>query len=88
MACDQGSIEEFSFKTAMKYQLNDMCADDDDCIAVVDSQLQACLDKTDWRALLNNSDDETVMNDFRNKFFPCFKNEDGLPYFQVKQDKS
>lgn len=83
-ACSAEQTEEFAFRKTMEYQLIERCGEDDEaCIAAVEAQIKTCMAQSDWRKYVRNDEDEAELNRFIRAFFPCFKDADGNPYFQV-----
>jgi hypothetical protein len=81
IGCSEEQTEEFVFKKTMEYQLKDDCGKNKDCISAVEKQIESCMEKSDWRKYLKNSEDEEELNRFIKIFFPCFKDPNGNSYF-------
>jgi len=80
--CTEKSIEEFVFKNTLSYKLNGMCGENEECKSAVDTQMQACLNRTNWQDLIKDDENEEKLRKFANEFFPCFKSSKGDPYFK------
>ena len=80
-ACTGEQVEEVVFRETMEYQLEEDCGDDEACKEAVETQMAACMEKSDWRSFLNNDEDPQELQRFIKEFFPCFKDPDGNPYF-------
>ena len=86
IGCTTEQTEEFVFRKVLEYQLKEECgADNKQCIAHVEEQIQACMNESDWRAYLENEEDEEELQRFIKAFFPCFKDDDGNAYFPLNQ---
>ena len=81
IGCSEEQTEEFVFKKTMEYQLKDDCGEDEECISAIEKQIESCMKKNDWRKYLRNSEDEEELNRFVEKFFPCFKDQNGNSFF-------
>lgn len=80
--CSERQAEEFAFRKTMEYSLKDLCGDkDSDCYNAIESQIKSCMEKSEWRRYLNDSENEVELERFINEFYPCFKKADGSSYF-------
>jgi len=84
--CSDEQIEEFAFRKTMEYELIELCDNDEECIQAVKDQIKECMEKSDWRRLLDNEDDEEEMGRFTTKFYACIVDSEGNPYFEPKQN--
>ena len=82
--CSQEQAEEFAFRKTMEFQLKDECEEDQDCITAVEEQIESCMQQSEWRKYLNDSENEEELNRFIRVFFPCFKDSNGNSYFDVE----
>lgn len=80
-ACTGEKVEEVVFRETMEYQLEQDCGEDKECKDIVETQMEYCMEKSDWRSFLNNQEDAQELQRFIKEFFPCFKDPDGNPYF-------
>ncbi len=55
LACSEDQIEELAFRKTLEYGLIDLCGEEDKaCISAVETQSQSCMNKSNWRAYLEN----------------------------------
>jgi len=80
--CSNDQVEEFAFRKSMQYNLSKLCEEDKQCKSGVKSQISECMESSDWRNIIDNESDES-MQAFIKKFYPCFKDENGDPYFEL-----
>lgn len=78
--CSAEQTEKFVFQKVLEYQLKDDCGDDKECVHAVEEQIEACMEKSDWKRYVENDDDKELER-FVNLFFPCFMDPNGNPYF-------
>ena len=74
-----GATEEIDLKANMKYQLGEVCKEDEKCIEILNS----CLDKMDWEIVnqINNDDKkEEVEKEFKGVLFPCLAEPKDSPF--------
>ena len=84
--CSGEQAEEFAFRKVMEYQLKDDCGEEDKaCLKAIEEQIEACMIDSDWRRYLENEEDEDELQRFIRAFFPCFKDAQGNPYFDLGQ---
>ena len=84
VGCSTEQTEEFVFRKVLEYQLKEECGEENkQCITDVEEQIQACMRESDWRAYLDNEEDEEEMKRFINAFFPCFKDANGNSHFPL-----
>ncbi|MDH5786473.1 MAG: hypothetical protein OEZ16_12815 [Chromatiales bacterium] len=82
LACTDSMVEEFAFKQTLEYSLIDLCGKEDKaCIAAVESQIDDCMEKSDWRRYMDSDEDEEELNRFTSEFYACIVDEEGNPYF-------
>lgn len=85
--CDQWDPEELAFRKTMEYNLVEACGDDDQaCVDAVKSQLKGCMEKSDWKGFVNDSDNEAEKQRFVSEFYSCVVDEDGNPYFVFSEE--
>jgi hypothetical protein len=84
VGCSGERVEEFVFKNLMESDLVERCGDTNPvCVNLVKSQLDSCMEKSNWREILGKEEDKKLMLKFANKFYSCFKNSDGKPLFKA-----
>ena len=82
--CSAEQFDEFVFRKVMEYQLKDECGEENEkCYAAIEAQIESCMKKSDWRTYLDSDGDHAETQRFIRDFFPCFKDENGKPYFPV-----
>ena len=81
--CSEAEVEEYTFRKVMEYELKSDCDDDAACIEAVEAQIKDCMASSDWRRYLENEDNEAELERFIYRFFPCFKDASGNPYFPL-----
>jgi len=80
--CSKEQTEEFVFRKVIQRDLVERCGEDNpQCVEAVEQQIESCMEKSDWRRVLENEDDEEEMKRFVFEFYPCFKDPDGNSYF-------
>ena len=80
--CSKEQTEEFVFRKVIEHDLVERCGEDNpQCVEAVEQQIESCMEKGDWRRVLENEDDEEEMRRFVLEFYPCFKDPDGNSYF-------
>jgi len=80
--CSEEKVEEFAFRKSMQHNLNKLCDNDKQCRSGVKAQISDCMESSDWRNIFDNENDES-MQAFIEQFYPCFKDENGNPYFEL-----
>jgi hypothetical protein len=75
------SAEKYVFQKTAEIDLLEKCGEDDACIQVVKENVELCMDKSNWKKYVDNSDDNEELYRFIKEFYPCFKNSEGKPYF-------
>ena len=86
VGCSGEQAEEFAFRKVMEYQLKDDCGEKDKaCLKAIEAQIEACMIESDWRRYLENEENEEELQRFIRAFFPCFKDAQGNPYFDLGQ---
>lgn len=81
-ACSSDKIEEFAFKKTLELSLVALCEGDEPCKNAIKEQISPCMEKSDWRAFLNNDEDEAELARFTKAFYGCIVDEEGNPYFE------
>lgn len=81
-ACSTEKMEEFVFKKTLELSLQELCDGDEACDKALEEQITPCMEKSDWRAFLNNEDDEEELSRFTREFYSCIVDEEGKPYFE------
>lgn len=82
--CTAEQAEEFAFRKTMEYQLKEECGKKDKaCIQAVEEQIESCMQKSEWKKYVDDSENEAEMQRFIRAFFPCFKDARGKPLFDV-----
>ena len=82
--CSGDQVEEFVFRKVLEYELKEDCGKENkQCIKDIEEQIQTCMNKSDWRAYLDNDEDQEEMQRFIKEFFPCFKDANGNSYFPL-----
>ena len=83
--CSEKFIEEFVFRETLKYNLKKVCGDDDQsCKDAVDSQLQGCMDKSNWKQFIRDSDNKEESTRFKKELYACIVDSAGKPHFELK----
>lgn len=80
-ACSTEKMEEFVFKKTLELSLQELCDGDEACDKAIEAQITPCMEKSNWRAFLNNEDDEEELSRFTREFYSCIVDEHGEPYF-------
>ncbi len=81
-ACSTEKMEEFVFKKTLALSLQELCGGDEACDKALEEQITPCMEKSNWRAFLNNEDDEEELSRFTREFYSCIVDEEGKPYFE------
>jgi hypothetical protein len=81
--CSEDAIEEFAFRKTIEFDLLEKCEEiGRGCAAAVEKQIKSCMIKSDWKAYVDSdTDDDKEVMKFVDKFYPCFKDAKGEPYF-------
>jgi hypothetical protein len=87
-ACDQKSVETFTFRESLKYTLSKKCGEDEQCKTAVKEQIESCMESSDWETFLHNQDDEKEKSRFLTEFYGCLKDNDGNPLFRVREQEA
>lgn len=83
-SCSLESAEKFAIQKAMEIILVDLCGEEDkECIQAVEEQVSPCLEKQNWRRMLDVdiTDEESDM--LAKTMANCIVDEDGEPYFAI-----
>lgn len=84
--CSEKFIEEFVFRETLKYNLKEVCGkDDQSCKDAVDSQLQSCMDKSNWKQFIKDSDNKEESIRFKRELYSCIVDSEGKPRFVLKE---
>lgn len=84
-ACSEKFIEEFVFRETLKYNLKEVCGNDDQsCKDAVDNQLQSCMDKSNWKQFIKDSDNKEESTRFKSELYSCIVDSAGKPHFELK----
>lgn len=82
-SCSDAQVEEFFFRKTLEFSLVDLCGEEDqECIAAVKTQIDGCLEESDWRRYLAAEDNIEEENRFAKKFYSCITDDNGNPYFE------
>jgi len=82
--CSGEEVEEFAFRETMEYQLKNKCGEENkECLKAIEEQIDSCMKTSDWKKYLDSDEDQEEMQRFIYKFFPCFKDPNGNPYFPL-----
>ena len=79
--CSDRSIAEFTFRKLVERDLREECGKSSECKEAVSQQIEDCLERSNWRELLQQEDNEDAIIKFHNNFRSCFKNKNGIPLF-------
>ena len=86
MGCSEKFIEELVFRETLKYKLKEVCGNDDQsCKDAVDSQLQSCMDKSNWKQFIKDSDNKEESIRFKSELYSCIVDSAGKPHFMLKE---
>jgi hypothetical protein len=84
--CSQEQLDELIFRKVMEYQLKDDCGDQDKAwVAAIEAQIKRCMEASDWQRYLESKEDEDETQRYIHAFFPCFKDANGNPCFNLGQ---
>ena len=81
--CSEDAVERFAFEKTLKFGLTKNCDKDKECVAAIDEQLPACIEKGDYKALLRaKGKQEAAEHERFSRFlFSCIVDKDGNPFF-------
>ncbi len=81
--CSQEATERFAFEQTLKYQLTETCGEDAECVTALEEQLSGCIDKSDYKTLLNASEEnkDAEVERFSKLLYACLVDENGDPLF-------
>jgi len=86
IGCSGDKIQELVFRKTLERNLIELCGDEDkECIAAVESQIENCLEKSDWKKFVDNQDDQNENNRFSKELYSCIVDSEGNPYFETSQ---
>ncbi|MGH1486618.1 MAG: hypothetical protein ACRBCI_10395 [Cellvibrionaceae bacterium] len=74
-------IEEFTFRKLVESDLKEECGNNEACKTAVSDQIKHCMEAANWQAILGNEEDAELMQNFVEKFYPCFKDSNGERLF-------
>lgn len=84
--CSEKFVEEFVFRETLKYNLKEVCGNDDQsCKDAVDSQLQGCMDKSNWQQFIQDSDNKEESSRFKSELYACIVDSANKPHFVLKE---
>lgn len=84
LSCSEGQIEELAFRKTLEYDLVKLCGKEDkECIKSIKTQTKSCMEKSNWRAYLEDQENEEELIRFSSKFYACVVDSKGNPYFEV-----
>ena len=84
--CSEKFIEELVFRETLKYKLKEVCGNDDQsCKDAVDSQLQSCMDKSNWKQFIKDSDNKEESIRFKSELYSCIVDSAGKQHFMLKE---
>lgn len=77
--CSETAIEEFTFRKLAEHDLQSECGENTRCQDAVSAQIAACMERANWRGLLDKEEGDPAFIVFNETFRPCFVEEDGKP---------
>ena len=83
LGCSEDAVERFAFEKTLKYGLTKNCDTDKECVAAVEEQLPACIEKGDYQSLLRATGEQEAIESerFSRFLFSCIVDKSGNPYF-------
>ncbi|WMS87623.1 hypothetical protein [Pleionea litopenaei] len=83
-SCDEASAEKFGFLMGLENALTERCAGNERCIRIIEEKIEKCMDASDWRRVLNDSENVEEIKRFYSSMNQCLEEGEDAPVFPAQ----